>query len=626
MNIINIITRCSRPENLSKVKESIYSKSEKFKINWFVVFDTNSLSDINSDLLTELYNNKVIIKFIKSVPGDHGHLMINACLEEIEEGFVYVLDDDNIIHEDFYDTIYQSIEQNSEKRGFIFSQKIGGKDFTGLDIREAKPENTRVQHIDMAQFLLRRDLIGKSRLEPMKYIADGNFIEKLYNENKEDFFFIEKVLCYYNFIEKRKLNSLPRILVVGTNSDVNLNSRFIVDYESTELNTLSVLTDENIDNVIQDFNPDSIITVSDSFANFPKLSHHCLDVRGRWLHFNELEEKTGESSYYCAMNYILNSSNDETPLVSVFTPIYNIGEKLLRTYESMRSQNYTNWEWVLVNDSNDGGKTLRIAEELSKKDSRISVYEFKKKSGGIVGESKYRAATLSRGKYIMELDHDDFLLPEALSLMVKAFKEYPDAKFVYSNCAEIDEQHNSLNYGDNFSFGYGKYKEEYYAGRKYNSVDCANINPKTIRHIVGVPNHFRAWEKSFYLSIGGHNRRLTIVDDYELIVRTFLHTKMVKIPKMLYLQYYHNSNTQNLTRKDIQRRVRTISNHYNESIKNRFIELGLEDWAYNSNPLNPLVVESRFGDDEGFVNYIFEFDKKVEYNFNVLSNSSILSI
>jgi hypothetical protein len=226
----------------------------------------------------------------------------------------------------------------------------------------------------------------------------------------------------------------------------------------------------------------------------------------------------------------------------------------------------------------------------------------------------------------MELDHDDFLLPEALSLMVKAFKEYPDAKFVYSNCAEIDEQHNSLNYGDNFSFGYGKYKEEYYAGRKYNSVDCANINPKTIRHIVGVPNHFRAWEKSFYLSIGGHNRRLTIVDDYELIVRTFLHTKMVKIPKMLYLQYYHNSNTQNLTRKDIQRRVRTISNHYNESIKNRFIELGLEDWAYNSNPLNPLVVESRFGDDEGFVNYIFEFDKKVEYNFNVLSNSSILSI
>jgi hypothetical protein len=101
---------------------------------------------------------------------------------------------------------------------------------------------------------------------------------------------------------------------------------------------------------------------------------------------------------------------------------------------------------------------------------------------------------------------------------------------------------------------------------------------------------------------------------------------MVKIPKMLYLQYYHNSNTQNLTRKDIQRRVRTISNHYNESIKNRFVELGLEDWAYNSNPLNPLVVESRFGDDEGFVNYIFEFDKKVEYNFNVLSNSSILSI
>jgi len=626
MYIINIITRCSRLENLNIVKNSIYNNSYKFKINWYVIFDTSSLSDINSDILTDLYNSQAIIKFIKSVPGDHGHLMINSCLEEIKEGFVYVLDDDNIIHEDFYNTIFDNITNNPEKKGFIFSQKVSAKDFTGLDIREAKPENTKVQHIDMAQFLLRRDLIGQSRLDPMKYIADGIFIEKIFNENKEEFIFIDKILCYYNYIEKKKINSLPRVLIVGTNSNIQLNSKFIVDYESTELNTQSVLTDDNIDQIISEFNPDSIVSLSDSFSKFPKLSHHSLEFRRRWLHFNELSDNVGESSYFCAMNYILNPYHNDNPLVSVFTPIYNTGEKLIRAYESMKIQNYTNWEWVLVDDSNDGGKTLRIAEELAKKDCRISIYDFKKKSGGIVGESKYRAASLSQGKYIMELDHDDCLLPESLDLMVRAFKEYPDAKFVYSNCAEIDEKHNSLNYGDNFSFGYGKYKDEVYAGKTYKSIDCANINPKTIRHIVGVPNHFRAWEKSFYLSIGGHNRRLTIVDDYELIVRTFLNTKMVKIPKMLYLQFYHNSNTQNQTRKDIQRRVRTISNHYNEAIKNRFVELGLDDWAYDSNPNNPLSVESKFGEEEGFVNYIMNLDKKVEYNYNVLETNPIISI
>jgi hypothetical protein len=47
------------------------------------------------------------------------------------------LDDDNIIHDDFLDNLYQDISQNENKSGFIFSQKVDGKDFSGLDIREA---------------------------------------------------------------------------------------------------------------------------------------------------------------------------------------------------------------------------------------------------------------------------------------------------------------------------------------------------------------------------------------------------------------------------------------------------------------------------------------------------------
>jgi hypothetical protein len=133
-----------------------------------------------------------------------------------------------------------------------------------------------------------------------------------------------------------------------------------------------------------------------------------------------------------------------------------------------------------------------------------------------------------------------------------------------------------------------------------------NINPKTIRHIVGVPNHFRAWEKEFYHKIGGHNRRLSIADDYELIIRTFLNTRMVRIPKLLYLQFYHESNTQNDTRGDIQRRVRSIGSFYNQQIKQRFDELGFRDWAYDGNPLNPLLTESKFGVEENPVNYTYE--------------------
>jgi hypothetical protein len=128
------------------------------------------------------------------------------------------------------------------------------------------------------------------------------------------------------------------------------------------------------------------------------------------------------------------------------------------------------------------------------------------------------------------------------------------------------------------------------------------MNPKTVRHIVGVPNHFRAWRRDVYHRIGGHNRRLSIADDYELLLRTFLTTRMVHVPRLSYVQYLSKSgptkNAQMTARGDIQRRVRSISWSYEDRIRDRFAELGLRDWAAEERPDNPLAAESRFGEEE----------------------------
>ena len=604
--LFNIITRCSRTKNLLKVKDSIFNQSSN--VMWYVYFDTLHLKDIDADLLTQLQDPNIKITFKKSIPGDYGHQFINEAIDSIESGWIYVLDDDNILHEDFIQTLTSKIKENPDKRAFIFDQKVDGKDFTKLDIRVAKTENMKVQHIDMAQFILRRDLIGEMRLKSGDYKADGYFIEEIYKMNPEDFFFINQILCYYNFLTGAKMPpSLPKILLLGENHE--LKSKKFADYEDDRLN-VKFIEDKDITRTLSEFNPDSIITIGKSFEEFPNLMNQPLDIRRRWIHSEAYGEDLGNYGYLASMNYILSPDKSETPLISFFTPIYNTGNKLLRTYQSLREQTYGNWEWVVVNDSSDEGKTLKIAEKLAENDSRIKLYDFRKKSGGIIGESKYRAATLCSGKWIMELDHDDILTDKAGELMVKAFQKYPDCKFVFSDCAEIDENHNSLTYGNGFAFGYGKYRKELYRGREYQVAICQNINPKTIRHIVGVPNHFRAWDREFYHSIGGHNRRLSIADDYELIIRSFLKTKFVGVRQLCYLQFFHNSdtlnNTQNSTRADIQRRVRTISNFYNKQIKDRFEELGIEDWAFNHNPNNPLSAESRFGQSEGAANYIFE--------------------
>ena len=83
----------------------------------------------------------------------------------------------------------------------------------------------------------------------------------------------------------------------------------------------------------------------------------------------------------------------------------------------------------------------------------------------------------------------------------------------------------------------------------------------------------------------------------------------MRIPKLLYVQFFYNDgnemNTQDLTRQDIQRRVKTIARIYNDAIKRRFEELGKEDWAYNEIAELALDMPSRYGEAEGYVNETF---------------------
>jgi hypothetical protein len=85
---------------------------------------------------------------------------------------------------------------------------------------------------------------------------------------------------------------------------------------------------------------------------------------------------------------------------------------------------------------------------------------------------------------------------------------------------------------------------------------------------------------------------------------------MMRIPKLLYVQYFYNDgnemNTQDLTRGDIQRRVKTIARIYNNAIKQRFEQLGKEDWAFDPDfAEKALDMPSRFGDAEQHVNETF---------------------
>lgn len=609
---LHILTRCTRPHNLLTVQESVFLNTPaNLNITWHVVFDTAPLKDIDAELLSSIFGNQTKIHFVNA--GDGG-LLYPQCTQlirsiERDNDWIYFLDDDNILHEDFYNRVSEFV--NEDANVHVFSQYVGGKDFTRLEVREATPENTGFQKTDIAQIVFKKFIMDSYEFT-QSYAADGYFIDAVYGDHPEWFTWHNEILSYYNHLEKPAKARIPKVIYIGPGQPELISKQF-VSYEASDLDVRYFENDNNIVQEIVEFDPDAIVTLGGEWYDYKNLSALPIEFRRKWNHFiNEDHpiQEIGSAAYLGAMGNMLSPSylNDEET-ISYVTPIYNTKEKLYKTYQSLARQTYSNWEWVLVNDSSDGGRTLKIAEDIASRDPRVHVYDFREKSGGIIGEVKYRGNVLARGYILAELDHDDILTPTATMDLHNAAQKHPECGFFYTDCTEWSEDGESLRYDPGFAFSYGNYRSEEYEGRDIWVCNQHDINPKTIRHIVGVPNHIRAWRRTTYFEIGGHNRGLAIADDYELVVRTFLHTKMCRIPKLGYIQYIYNNesgqNTHNLARADIQRRVRTIMYHYNEQIKERFEELGLFDWAYHENPNAPLHVESKFGEEEQVANITY---------------------
>ena len=64
------------------------------------------------------------------------------------------------------------------------------------------------------------------------------------------------------------------------------------------------------------------------------------------------------------------------------------------------------------------------------------------------------------------------------------------------------------------------------------------------------------------------------------MIRTFLASRMVRIPWLCYLQFQEGGKTQKIRNKEIQRHVRHLRGKFDRRIHERFIELGVDDWIW----------------------------------------------
>jgi hypothetical protein len=178
-------------------------------------------------------------------------------------------------------------------------------------------------------------------------------------------------------------------------------------------------------------NPDVIVCIGINFQSSLE------SINKRIIHLDEVPSDNVLANIIVAQTVFKNSSNIR-PKFSVFTPTYKTGERILRAYEGLVNQTYQDWEWVLVDDSPDDD-TWIILQALAKADFRVKPHKISPITGGNVGMAKNRACSLSDGEWLVELDHDDYLLPNCLDDLDKASNMFPDAGFMYSELCELYE-------------------------------------------------------------------------------------------------------------------------------------------------------------------------------------------
>ncbi len=102
-------------------------------------------------------------------------------------------------------------------------------------------------------------------------------------------------------------------------------------------------------------------------------------------------------------------------MISIYTQVYNTKKYLPQCIESVLNQTWTDFEYILIdNGSNDGCK--EILEEYEAKDKRITLIRFEKNRIDPIWLKIAREVGV--GRYITELDSDDWLEPTFLERMV----------------------------------------------------------------------------------------------------------------------------------------------------------------------------------------------------------------
>lgn len=175
-----VVTPCSRPENLPRVRASL---DFDHVTTWYIVYDTSQ-----RPYKKRYEDDPKVVELACADPYSiNGNSQRNIALHSIAEGMVYLLDDDNAIHPDFW-RLWEICEPG----------KIYTFDMVREDGNVQKGDHPVPHDIDSSQCLFDARLMGPTRFVPPVYHADGIFLYNLCRNHRRDWVYVPQVAAFWN--------------------------------------------------------------------------------------------------------------------------------------------------------------------------------------------------------------------------------------------------------------------------------------------------------------------------------------------------------------------------------------------------------------------------------------------
>ena len=111
---------------------------------------------------------------------------------------------------------------------------------------------------------------------------------------------------------------------------------------------------------------------------------------------------------------------DNTKLISIIVPVYNVEKYLPQCIESIINQTYQDLEIILINDGSTDN-CPQICNEYSERDDRIIVIH--QKNGG-AASARNAGLRIAKGDYLAFVDSDDYLELDAYERMMALMLSY----------------------------------------------------------------------------------------------------------------------------------------------------------------------------------------------------------